>query len=187
MQTKAHSGGGQHPVWNERHTFDLKNMTLDSHLKVKLYVKSTIKDNCIGVAKITLEELVRQDKKGVKNYMLLKKGVESIGQVGVAVTFNCTEIPQRQGDIKSQKSDAITEKDQQVTGVSEPHQETSLPHPEVNLLGPSLGYQQATLPHPEGPGIRQQTLQSMTHPPQAPQHVNQPNWQPVPHVQGTKQ
>eukprot|EP00456_Euglypha_rotunda_P063586 TRINITY_DN5384_c0_g1_i2.p1 TRINITY_DN5384_c0_g1~~TRINITY_DN5384_c0_g1_i2.p1 ORF type:complete len:122 (+),score=14.54 TRINITY_DN5384_c0_g1_i2:217-582(+) len=48
-KTKVQNGAGQHPVWNESHTFNLKNMKLDSRLKVKLYDKDTIKDDYIGV------------------------------------------------------------------------------------------------------------------------------------------
>jgi hypothetical protein len=127
-KTKVHNGGGQHPVWNESHTFNLKNMKLDSHLKVKLYDKDTIKDDYLGVATINLEELLLHDKQGVKYYPLFKKTMMTkeqtpLGQVGIAATFNCTEIPQRSGDMKSQVGDVAMRKEQQYAGVSEPHQQ----------------------------------------------------------------
>jgi len=128
FRTKVHNGGGTHPVWNESHTFNLKNMKLDSHLKVKIYDKDTIKDDYIGVAKVNLDELLLQDRKGVKYYPFFKKGAlhqtksTPIGQVGVAVAFNCTEIPMGQADLKSQTRDVLTRKHQQLGGVSEPLQ-----------------------------------------------------------------
>eukprot|EP00456_Euglypha_rotunda_P071446 TRINITY_DN6388_c0_g1_i1.p1 TRINITY_DN6388_c0_g1~~TRINITY_DN6388_c0_g1_i1.p1 ORF type:complete len:129 (-),score=20.12 TRINITY_DN6388_c0_g1_i1:72-419(-) len=85
-------------------------MKLDSRLKVKLYDKDTIKDDYIGVATIPLQDLLRFDKQGV-NYFPLQEKVamvkegRPIGQVGIAVTFNCTEIPQWHADTKSQLRD----------------------------------------------------------------------------------
>jgi hypothetical protein len=133
FKTKVHSGAGQHPVFNESHTFNLKNMKLDSLLKVKLYDKDVIKDDYLAVATITLEQLLLHDKQGVQYYPMCKKttmGTSSqgqIGQVGIAVTFNCTEIPQRQGDTKSQVRDIATRKDQQWSGVGESQQQASKP------------------------------------------------------------
>jgi len=164
FRSKVHSGGGDHPTWNESHTFNLKNMKLDSHLKVKLYDKDTIKDDYIAAAKINLDELLAQDRKGMKYYPLFKKGTlgygekaESIGQVGIGVSFNCTEIPQGQADLKSQVRDTLVRKNQQIAGVSEQHQQA---HP----------------PQMQGPGqtqqpLQQQPFQSGTHQTQA---VNQP-------------
>jgi hypothetical protein len=161
-KTKVHNGGGQHPVWNESHTFNLKNMKLDSHLKVKLYDKDTIKDDYIGVATINLEELLLHDKKGVKYFPLFKKkmlgteGRTPIGQVGIGVSFNCTEIPQGHADIKSQVRDAAVRKEQQVAGVSEPHQQAKPTH-----VGPGQLKQehQATIPPQQLQGQGQQGYQ----------------------------
>jgi len=126
FQTKVHNGAGQHPIWNETHSLSLKNMKLDSHLKVKLYDKDVLKDDYLGVAKINLDELLFQDKKGVKYYPLFKKGTlgqsHPIGQVGVAANFHCTEIPQGQADLKSQMKDTMVRKDQQLDGVPAAHQ-----------------------------------------------------------------
>jgi len=101
FQTKVHNGGGQHPAWDETHSLSLKNMKLDSYLKVKLYDKDTIKDDFLGEAKITLQELLRWDR-GEVGYFPIYNSSQVIGQIGVAVTFNCTEIPR--ADIKRQET-----------------------------------------------------------------------------------
>jgi len=122
FQTSVHNGAGQHPIWNESHTLSLKNMTFDSHLKVKIYDKDVLKDDYLGCAKINLDELMRFDNKGVQYFPIYKRGTlkstaESLGQVGVAVKFNCTEIPQGRGDIKTQAQEAMIRKDQMPMGV----------------------------------------------------------------------
>jgi hypothetical protein len=133
FKTKVHNNAGQHPIWNESHNFNLKNMKLDSHLKVKLYDKDTIKDDYIGLAQIDLQELLMHDKKGIKYFPLFKKGMlgqekAMIGQVGIGVQFNCTEIPQGHADLKSQVRDVAVRKDQQMAGVAEPHQQAQSSH-----------------------------------------------------------
>jgi hypothetical protein len=128
FQTKVHNGAGQHPVWNETHSLSLKNMKFDSHLEVRLYDKDVLKDDYIGIARMTLGELLPCDKRGVQYYPLYKIGAlrqitsEQIGQIGVGVVFNCTEIPQGQADMRSQVTDAMVRKDQQLSGVSGPYQ-----------------------------------------------------------------
>jgi hypothetical protein len=148
FKTKVHTNAGQHPIWNETHEFNLKNMKLDSHLKVKLYDKDTLKDDYIGLAQIDLQELLLHDKKGVKYYPLFKKGMlgqekAMIGQVGIGVQFNCTEIPQGHADLKSQVRDVAARKDQQIAGVAESHQQAQPTH----IQGPGQmqqGYQTGT-------------------------------------------
>jgi hypothetical protein len=156
FKTKVHNGGGQRPVWNETHTFNLKNMKLDSHLKVKFYDKDTIKDDYIGLATINLEQLLLHDKKGIQYFPLHKKtslmgskdqNQQPLGQVGIGVNFNCTEIPQGHADLKSQVRDVVTRKDQQFAGVSEP-------------------YQQAKPTHIQGQGQMQPSHQSVVQPQQ---------------------
>lgn len=123
FQTKVHNNAGNHPVWNESHSLSLKNMTFESHLKVKIYDKDVVKDDYLGVAKVNLDELMRFDGKGVQYYPIFKKGTfgqpkaETIGQVGVAIKFNCTEIPSGRADLKTQASEAMTRKDQAPMGV----------------------------------------------------------------------
>jgi hypothetical protein len=133
FKTKVHTNAGQHPIWNESHNFNLKNMKLDSHLKVKLYDKDTLKDDYIGLAQIDLQELLMHDKKGIKYFPLFKKGMlgqekAMVGKVGVGVQFNCTEIPQGHADLKSQVRDVAVRKDQQMAGVAESHQQAQPTH-----------------------------------------------------------
>lgn len=134
FQTKVHNGAGQHAAWNETHVLSLKNMKLDSHLKVKLYDKDVVKDDFLSEAKITLQELLKYDRKGVQYFPLFKKGAvrqdtsEAIGQIGVGVAFNCTEIPQAQADLKSQIKEAVTRKDQAPLGVLGPLQQAHESH-----------------------------------------------------------
>jgi hypothetical protein len=137
FQTKVHNGAGQHPIWNETHSLSLKNMKLDTDMEVRIYDKDTLKDDYIGLGRITLGELIRFDKKGVQYLPVHKKGAlgqtksEQIGQVGVGVVFNCTEMPQQQADLKSQATDTLVRKDQQISGVNEHSQtaQTAYTHP----------------------------------------------------------
>jgi len=114
FQTKVLIGTSQRPVWNETHGLSLNKMTFESHLKVKLYDKDTMKPNYLGVAKINLDELLRYDGKGVQYFPLYKEETmrstwKSIGQVGVAVKFNCTDIPSLgHTDTKTQAHDVQT-------------------------------------------------------------------------------
>jgi hypothetical protein len=172
FQTKVQSGGGQHPAWNESHTFSLKNMKLDSHLKVKLYDKDTIKDDYIGVCSINLSELLPYDKKGVQYFPMCKKGWlgkdktdQIIGKIGVGVTFNCTEMPQGHADIKSQARDVLTRKGQQMGGVSDLHQQATPAHIQGQgqmqqglMQGTQQGTYQGTVPQTEQ-NIQQGNLQ----------------------------
>jgi Ca2+-dependent lipid-binding protein len=159
FHTKVHNGAGQHPIWNETHSLSLKNMKLDSYLEVRVYDKDVVKDDYIGIAKISLGDLLPYNKKEVQYFPLYKKGIlrqtksEEIGQVGVGVVFNCTEMPHGQADLKSQATDTVIRKDQQLEkGTSGPYQTAQ------------------TIP---------------THPIEQTQTVNQPlNTKPV-HTQGT--
>jgi hypothetical protein len=115
FKTKTYTGGGQNPVWNERSTFSLKNMTMDSHLNIKIYEKEYIKDDYLGVAKVDIAELLKHDGQGTHFYPLHEKGIfgygekeKTVGDVGIAVKFNCTEWPCEAGDFKTQVSDTIT-------------------------------------------------------------------------------
>jgi hypothetical protein len=188
-KTKVHNGGGQHPVWNESHTFNLKNMKLDSHLKVKLYDKDTIKDDYIGVATINLEELLLHDKKGVKYFPFFKKKLlgksdrTPIGQVGIGVSFNCTEIPQGHADTKSQVRDAMVRKEQHFAGVSEPHQQATPAH--IQSQGQMQQQHQSVVPPQQLQGQGQQGYQ-VQGVPSKPTHVHgqgqmQQGYQTVPH------
>jgi len=129
FQTKVHNGAGQHANWNETHVLSLKNMKLDSHLKVKLYDKDVVKDDYLSEAVINLQELLPYDRKGVQYFPLFKKSAlrqatsESIGQIGIGDAFNCTEIPQGQADLKTQVKEAMTRKDQAPLGVLGPLQQ----------------------------------------------------------------
>jgi len=159
-KTKVHNGAGTHPVWNEEHTFNLKNMKMDSHIKVKLYDKDTIKDDSIGVARINLDELLLKDKKGVQYYPLYKKGTlgqstaKPIGQVGLGVVFDCVEIPQGHSDLKSQATDALTRKQQQMSGVPQGAQTAQQPIMGTQAQQPMMGTQ--------GQGTVNQPIQSGT-------------------------
>jgi hypothetical protein len=201
FKTKVHTNGGQHPIWNESHNFNLKNMKLDSHLKVKLYDKDTLKDDYIGLAQIDLQELLMHDKKGIKYFPLFKKGMlgqekAMVGQVGVGVQFNCTEIPQGHADLKSQVRDTAVRKDQQMAGVAEHHQQAQPAH----IQGPGqmqqgfqpgcqqtgyqqTGYQQTgtTIPQQTGTTIPQQTGTTI---PQQTGMVSQQGCHTVPQQQG---
>jgi hypothetical protein len=125
FHTKVHNGAGQHPIWNETHSLSLQNMKLDSYLEVRVYDKDLLMDDYLGIARASLGELLQFDKKGVQYWPLHKKGAlhqtksEQIGQVGVGVVFNCTEIPQAQADTKSQAMESMERKEQQV-GMSGP-------------------------------------------------------------------
>jgi hypothetical protein len=152
FQTKVHNGAGQHPVWNETHSLSLKNMKLDSYLEVRIYDKDTLKDDYIGLARMTLAELLPFNTKGIQYVPIHKKGAlhqtkaEQIGQVGLGVVFNCTEIPQAQADMKSQATDALVRKDQQLQGVSGPSQ-TAHPDPTHPITQPTTVNQPVQTKH----------------------------------------
>jgi hypothetical protein len=124
FKSQVYGGGGQNPVWNERYTFNLKNMTMESHLNVKVYEKEFIKDDYLGVAKIDLAELLKYDGQGTHYFSLHEKGIfgygeteKTVGDVGIAVKFHCTEYPCEAGDLKTQVSDAIGRGQQGIHGV----------------------------------------------------------------------
>jgi len=147
FQTKVHDGAGQHPVWNESHSLSLNKMTFDSHLKVKIYDKDVLKDDYIGVAKINLDQLMRVDGKGVQYYPVYKKGTfgstsGSIGQVGVGVKFNCTEIPQGRGDLKTTSTMGTTQSTLGTTQVGTT-QAPTYQHTQAPLGAYQQGYTQA--------------------------------------------
>jgi hypothetical protein len=120
FQTKVHNGAGQHPIWNETHSLSLQNMKLDSWLQVRVYDRDVVKDDYIGKLKLSLGEMLKFDKRGVNYFPLWKKGAlgqtktEQIGEVGLGVVFNCTEMPQAQADFKSQATDSMARKQQQL-------------------------------------------------------------------------
>jgi hypothetical protein len=145
FQTKVHNGAGQHPIWNETHTLSLQNMKLDSYLEVRVYDKDVLKDDYLGLARISLGELLPFDKRGVQYIPLYKKGAfhqtksEQIGQVGVGVVFNCTEMPQGQADMKSQAMDSMVRKEHQLGGVSGPYQTAQPAQSQQGVMGSTMG------------------------------------------------
>jgi hypothetical protein len=186
FQTKVHNGAGQHPIWNETHSLSLKNMKLDSYLEVRLYDKDVLMDDYIAIATMTLGELLPYDKRGVQYFPLYRKGVlrqttsEQIGQVGVGVVFNCTEIPQAQADLKTQATDTMVRKDQQLGGVSGPYQTAQPVYTQPGMVGGVSGPHQ-TQPYTQ-PGTLGHTTGSF---PQQTQTVNRPlDTKPIP-TQGT--
>jgi len=164
FETKVHNNAGQHPIWNETHSMSLKNMTLDSHLKIKLWDKDIGRDDSMGIAKINLSQLLTNDKKGVQYYPIYKKSKlgqpksGQIGQIGVGVIFNCTEKPQF-GDLKTQTSDAMHQKQQgigagpyqstQPSHTQQPYQPSYTQQPigtttGTHMTGPTTGFPQQT-------------------------------------------
>jgi len=187
FQTQVAKGNLERPVWNENHVLNLDHMTLDSHLKVKLFDKDSVKDDFVGEAKINLEDLLPQSKKGLKYYPLCKwtklygkNRQECVGQVGIAVAFDCTEIPQtyfdrKVGDAAIRRAQGVNSEGAEgtTTAVSEPrHLEKPIAHVtrhDINLpaqtdvaqngqtgvtqygqLGPQHGQTSATQPQQKG-------------------------------------
>lgn len=144
FKTKVHNGAGQHPIWNETHSLSLKNMKFDSELEVRLYDKDMIKDDYIGIARMCLGDLLQYNQKGLQFYPLYKKGAlhqtknEQIGQIGVGVVFNCTDMPQAQAGMQSQVRDTMARKYDQ-RGVGDPYQTAAIQQGE---MGSDLGEQQ---------------------------------------------
>jgi len=99
FQTRVSSGA--HPAWDEIHNVSLKNMKLDSQLKVKIYDKDKIMNHFLGETALTLEDLLKYDRGEVHYFPIYKKAGADVGQIGVAVTFNCPEMPQTHLDIKN--------------------------------------------------------------------------------------
>jgi len=167
FQTKVQNNAGQHPMWNETHSMSLKNMNLDSHLKIKVWDKDVMKDDSMAIAKINLSQLLTNDKKGVQYYPLYKKSKlgqptsGQIGQIGVGVAFNCTEIPQFQGDLKTQSSDAMHRKQQGLTSGVPGHYQSAQPMGTTTgaMTGPTTFPQQTgtTFPQQTGTTFPQQT------------------------------
>jgi hypothetical protein len=168
FETKVHDNAGQHPIWNETQSMSLKNMTVDSHLKIKLWDKDIGRDDSMGIAKINLTQLLTNDKKGVQYYPIYKKSKlgqpksGQIGQIGVGVIFHCTEMP---SDLKSQATGTM----QQVSGGSQSQisqsssqpSQSSYQQPSQSYQQPSQSYQQPQSYQPsyQQPSYQQQPYQ----------------------------
>jgi len=133
FQTRVHNGGGN-PAWDETHSLSLKNMKLDAQLKVKIYDKDRIKDKFLGETTVTLEELLKYDRGEVQYFPLFKKA-ESFGQIGVAVTFNCTEIPQQ--DVKNQTGGTSNQTQEYSTNLCTTEGQVEQGHPVPHNIGTS--------------------------------------------------
>jgi len=94
FKTKTHENGGRHPVWNESHLFDLQGMKPEVRLKIALYDHDLFKDDYLGLAEITLKELMK-NKDTTHYYELQEKGKEYrvIGYIGLIANFDCKQIP----------------------------------------------------------------------------------------------
>eukprot|EP00456_Euglypha_rotunda_P005618 TRINITY_DN1094_c0_g1_i1.p1 TRINITY_DN1094_c0_g1~~TRINITY_DN1094_c0_g1_i1.p1 ORF type:complete len:143 (-),score=19.18 TRINITY_DN1094_c0_g1_i1:11-439(-) len=89
FRTKAHKKGGHSPVWEESHTFKIKNTKPDTKVKIALYDHATFKEEYIGKAEIFLAELL--EHAGQKHYYeLLEKRPDHrvAGYVGILVEWD---------------------------------------------------------------------------------------------------
>jgi Ca2+-dependent lipid-binding protein len=91
--TRVAKGGGSDPRWGQQCVFVLQGLADEKVVSFTVFDKSTLGDDVIGVAALSVQELVRMAASGSERVALLTHGRKAAGKLYLSVSFDPTLLP----------------------------------------------------------------------------------------------